>query len=90
MLCSPVYEEQLLERTLDVCQGGVDVIIDFVSSPRTVKRDLKVLREVRVMLGHIRIRNKINIGTTKLGEISKKLESRSKWLSNEKGRRMCG
>ena len=48
---SSVYEELLLERTLDVCQGGVDVIIDFVSSPRTVKRDLKVLREVRVILG---------------------------------------
>ena len=37
-----------MERTCDVCQGGVDIIIDFVSSPRTVKRDLKVLNEVRV------------------------------------------
>ena len=45
---SPVYEELLQERTLEVCEGGVDVIIDFVSSPRTVKRDLKVLREVSV------------------------------------------
>jgi len=47
--CCSVYEELLQERTLEVCEGGVDVIIDFVSSPRTVKRDLKVLREVSVI-----------------------------------------
>lgn len=45
-----MYEELLQERTREVCQGGVDLIIDFVSSPRTVKRDLKVLRENGVLL----------------------------------------
>jgi len=37
------HEGYLYERTLDVCQEGVDVAIDFVSSPRTLKRVLSVL-----------------------------------------------
>ena len=41
-----VHEEYILERTKDVCQGGVDVAIDFVSSPRTMSRVRKVLNEV--------------------------------------------
>ncbi|XP_076471918.1 alcohol dehydrogenase-like isoform X2 [Babylonia areolata] len=37
------HEEYIVERTLDTCRGGVDIIIDFVSSPRTMQRSLKVL-----------------------------------------------
>ncbi|KAL8584800.1 hypothetical protein ACOMHN_037505 [Nucella lapillus] len=37
------HEEYIVERTLDSCRGGVDVIIDFISSPRTMQRSLKVL-----------------------------------------------
>lgn len=37
------HEGYLYERTLDVCQDGVDVAVDFVSSPRTLKRVLSVL-----------------------------------------------
>lgn len=37
------HEGYLYERTLDVCQDGVDVAIDFVSSPRTLKRVLSIL-----------------------------------------------
>ena len=34
-------------RIRNVCKGGVDAAIDFVSSARTVKRNCNVLREVR-------------------------------------------
>ncbi|XP_070199840.1 alcohol dehydrogenase-like isoform X3 [Littorina saxatilis] len=37
------HEQYIVERTLDACRGGVDVIIDYVSSPRTMNRSLKVL-----------------------------------------------
>jgi len=37
------HEGYLYERTLDVCHDGVDAAIDFVSSPRTLKRVLSVL-----------------------------------------------
>jgi len=37
------HEGYLSERTLGVCFDGVDVAIDFVSSPRTLKRVLNVL-----------------------------------------------
>ncbi|XP_076116415.1 quinone oxidoreductase-like protein 2 isoform X1 [Mytilus galloprovincialis] len=46
------HEQYIVERTLDACRGGVDVIVDFVSSPRTVQRDLKVLnREGLILVG---------------------------------------
>ncbi|KAK6184568.1 hypothetical protein SNE40_001800 [Patella caerulea] len=46
------HEQYIVERTLDACRGGVDVIIDFVSSPRTMQRALKVLnREGLILVG---------------------------------------
>ena len=42
-----VHEQHIIERTLDACPGGVDVIIDFVSSNRSVARSLKLLKPVR-------------------------------------------
>ncbi|XP_041365170.1 zeta-crystallin-like isoform X2 [Gigantopelta aegis] len=46
------HEEYIAERTIDACRGGVDVIIDFVSSPRTMQRSLKVLnREGLILVG---------------------------------------
>ena len=41
------HEEYILMRIRNVCKGGVDAVIDFVSSARTVKRSVNVLREVR-------------------------------------------
>lgn len=46
------HEQYIVERTLDACRGGVDVIIDFVSTPRTMQRSLKVLnREGLILVG---------------------------------------
>jgi len=41
------HEEYILMRIRNVCKGGVDAVIDFVSSARTVRRSANVLREVR-------------------------------------------
>lgn len=40
------HEQYIIERTLESCKGGVDVVIDLVSSPRTVHRTLKILNRV--------------------------------------------
>lgn len=46
------HEQYIVERTLESCKGGVDVVIDFVSSPRTVHRTLRVLnREGLILVG---------------------------------------
>lgn len=44
--CCAVHEGYITERTLNACEGGVHMIIDFVSSARTIKRCLKVLAKV--------------------------------------------
>jgi len=44
------HEQYIIERTLDACRGGVDVVIDFVSSHRTMNRSLKVLNRVSILL----------------------------------------
>lgn len=41
------YEEYILMRIRNVCKGGVDAVVDFVSSARTVQRSASVLKEVR-------------------------------------------
>ena len=41
-----VHEEYIIDRTNNVCKGGVDVAIDFVSSQRTIRRIIKVLSQV--------------------------------------------
>lgn len=40
------YEEQVIERTKNACPAGIDVVIDFVSSPRTISRALNFLNKV--------------------------------------------
>lgn len=43
-----VHEEYIEMRIKNVCKGGVDAVIDFVSSARTVSRATKVLKEVGI------------------------------------------
>lgn len=46
------HEQYIIERTLDCCRGGVDVIIDYVGSNRSMQRALKVLnREGLILVG---------------------------------------
>ena len=45
MCCLLVHEEYIEMRIKNVCKGGVDAVIDFVSSARTVGRATKVLKE---------------------------------------------
>jgi len=45
-----LHEEYLIERTKNVCKGGVDIIIDFSSSPRTINRSMKVLGQNGVLV----------------------------------------
>ncbi|XP_046745337.1 uncharacterized protein LOC124410771 isoform X2 [Diprion similis] len=38
-----LYEKQLIERTMDACQGLVDVVIDFGTTSRSLHRSLQCL-----------------------------------------------
>lgn len=46
------HEQYIVERTLDSCRGGVDIIIDYVGSHRTMQRSMKILnREGLILVG---------------------------------------
>lgn len=40
-----VYESLLIERTLMACKGEVDIALDFGSTPRTISRLIKCMKE---------------------------------------------
>ena len=38
-----LYEKQLIERTMDACEGAVDIVIDFGTTSRSLHRSLQCL-----------------------------------------------
>ena len=40
------YEADLIERTKNCTKGGIDIVIDFVSSQRSISRAAKCLNKV--------------------------------------------
>lgn len=44
------YEGQLIDRTIDSCQGRVDIVIDFAANPRSLNRSLKCLSKGGVIV----------------------------------------
>jgi len=75
------HEEYILMRIRNVCKGGVDAVIDFVSSARTVKRSTNVLREVRLRLRSALCLNvkKVKLAHTRLPSVG--FLSRSRFLA---------
>lgn len=63
-----IHEEYILERTKDVCAGGVDLCIDFVSSPRTINRAMKVLKEEGILMVGGHSKYEISFGLDALAE----------------------
>lgn len=45
-----LYERQIIERTLDACQGPVDIVIDFCTTSRSLHRSLHCLQKGGVVL----------------------------------------
>lgn len=45
-----LYEPQLIERTLNVCNGPVDIVIDFGTTVRSLHRSLNCLSQRGVVL----------------------------------------
>lgn len=44
-----LYEEQLVERTKNACEGPVDIVIDFNATSRSIRRALKCLAKVKII-----------------------------------------
>ncbi|XP_055378806.1 uncharacterized protein LOC129610298 [Condylostylus longicornis] len=40
-----LYENQLIERTIDACHGPVDIVIDFGATSRTLRRSMRCLQK---------------------------------------------
>lgn len=45
-----LYENQLIERTIDACNGLVNIVIDFGTTSRSLHRSLKCLKENGIVL----------------------------------------
>lgn len=61
--CEEDHEQYIIERTLDACRGGVDIVVDFISSPRTMMRSLRVLNRVSFLFRCLFILRKLNVNT---------------------------
>jgi len=45
-----LYEKQIIERTIDACQGLVDIVIDFCTTSRSLHRSMHCLNKGGVIL----------------------------------------
>lgn len=45
-----LYERQIIERTLDACQGPVDIVFDFCTTSRSLHRSMHCLQKGGVVL----------------------------------------
>lgn len=45
-----LYEKQLIERTIDACNGSVDIVIDFGTTSRSLHRSMQCLNKGGVIL----------------------------------------
>ncbi|KAK3586362.1 hypothetical protein CHS0354_022514 [Potamilus streckersoni] len=39
------HEQSLVEKTKSACKGGADLILDFIGTPRTIQRAMKILNK---------------------------------------------
>uniref|UniRef100_A0A0B6ZW18 Enoyl reductase (ER) domain-containing protein n=1 Tax=Arion vulgaris TaxID=1028688 RepID=A0A0B6ZW18_9EUPU len=60
------HEQYIHERTLDSCKSGVDIIIDYIGSHRSMQRALKVLNREGVILVGGNSTSETNISLTAL------------------------
>ena len=42
-----VHEDYIVERTRNACGSGVDIVVDYANTPRSTKRILSVLNQVK-------------------------------------------
>ena len=45
-----LYEEQLVERTIDACGDLVDIVIDFSATGPSIRRTMKCLKPVSIYM----------------------------------------
>ncbi|KAL3843289.1 hypothetical protein ACJMK2_021230 [Sinanodonta woodiana] len=44
------HEQSLVEKTKSACKGGADLIMDFIGTPRTIQRAMKILNKGGALL----------------------------------------
>ncbi|KAK3586363.1 hypothetical protein CHS0354_022515 [Potamilus streckersoni] len=44
------HEQSLVEKTKSTCKGGADLILDFIGTPRTIQRAIKILNKAGALL----------------------------------------
>lgn len=69
-----LYEKQLIERTIDACEGLVDIVIDFGTTSRSLHRSLQCLNDGGVVLISDEIAEKL------LPKFSRKAEERKQHI----------
>lgn len=69
-----LYEKQLIERTVDACEGLVDIVIDFGTTSRSLHRSLQCLNKGGVVLVSEEVADRL------LPKFSKKADERQQFI----------